>query len=109
MAIVRADWCEVCSRLHRDVGPAIMPSAKAHGIDIVIFDVTNDEQVARSYARAKELGLEEFFEAHKGETSTVGVWDRNGRLVWSARGDFDTSHYLQAFEKAAPVQSPSVQ
>lgn len=97
VAIIRADWCRACQRLD----PTINELRREYGdrLNFVVLDVTNEETTAVAEARARRLGLSEFFEANKKKTSTVAVFKR-GRQVFSAHYNYDRQAYVDAFERA---------
>lgn len=97
VALIRADWCSAC----KQVEPIIADLMQSYGskLNLVVFDVTNDETTAKAEAKAKSLGLSNFFEANKKSTSTVGVF-KNKRQVFKTTHNPDRNTYVAAFDKA---------
>lgn len=102
---VHADWCSSCKML----GPTWKKLEERHADDtnIVILDVTDKEAAAQSAQRAKELGIEEFYEANVARTGTVGILMPDGSPVGLFKGRLDHRDYTEAVEKAkAQIASP---
>lgn len=97
VAIIRADWCSACQKLE----PTMMDLMKEYGnkLNFVMLDVTNDETTAQAAAKAKSLGLSQFFEANKKMTSTVAVFAGKKQTFKTAM-NYNKSDYVAAFDKA---------
>lgn len=97
VALIRADWCGACKK----VEPIIEDLMQSYGgkLNLVVFDVTNEETTALAAAKAKSLGLSSFFEANKKSTSTVGIF-KNKREVFKTSHNPDRKAYVNAFAKA---------
>ena len=98
VAIIRADWCSACQKLE----PTMMELKSQYGdrIDFVILDVTDDQKTAQSAARARKLGLGNFFEANKQKTSTVVVLNASRKIVFQTMHNYDREAYVKAFDEA---------
>jgi hypothetical protein len=55
---------------------------------------------SRSAATARKLGLTEFFEANKNNTSTVAVLGEKNALLFKTAKNFDREAYVPAFDDA---------
>ena len=70
---IYATWCSACKNIAPTLSQLKQEYAdKAH---FVVFDVTDKSAAKKSEARAKELGLEEFFATHKSKTGTIVIVD----------------------------------
>jgi hypothetical protein len=69
-------------------------------IDFVILDVTDDQKTAQSAAKARKLGLGNFFEANKQKTSTVVVLSPSRKIVFQTMHNYDREAYVKAFDEA---------
>jgi thiol-disulfide isomerase/thioredoxin len=74
---IHADWCGVCNRLT----PIWSRLGEEYGdsVQMVFFDVTDREAVDDSAREAARLGLDSFFDSHKGQTGTIAVLDGTTR------------------------------
>jgi thiol-disulfide isomerase/thioredoxin len=98
VAIIRADWCSACQKLE----PTMMELKSQYGdrIDFVMLDVTDDAKAAQSAAKARKLGLANFFEANKQKTSTVVVLSPSHKIVFQTMHNLDRDAYVKAFDEA---------
>jgi len=98
VAIIRADWCSACQKLE----PTMMELKSQYGdrIDFVMLDVTDDQKTAQSAAKARKLGLANFFETNKRKTSTVVVLSPSHKIVFQTMQNFDREAYVKAFDEA---------
>ena len=98
VAIIKAEWCSACQKLE----PTMMELMKEYGdkVEFVVLDVSSDDKVAESQAKAKKLGLGAFFEANKQKTSTVAVFVKGGKPQFMTMQNFDRAAYVKAFDEA---------
>ncbi len=68
-----ATWCAGC----RKIKPTLEAIKKdyADTASFVVLDVTDKGTTQAAEAKAKQLGLEDFFATHKSKTATVGILD----------------------------------
>ncbi|MDJ0615713.1 MAG: thioredoxin family protein [Calothrix sp. MO_192.B10] len=68
-----ATWCAGC----RKIKPTLEAIKKdyADTANFVVLDVTDKGTTQAAEAKAKQLGLEDFFKTHKSKTATVGILD----------------------------------
>ena len=97
VVVIRADWCSACQK----VEPTMMELMREYDgkINFVILDVTNDETTAQATAKAKSLGLSDFFEANKKMTSTVAIFKGKKEAFKTAK-NYNRDDYVAAFNKA---------
>jgi thiol-disulfide isomerase/thioredoxin len=89
---LHAQWCPICM-LTKGTWTKLQ-TAYADRVNLVVFDITNNETTAASLAEAKRLGLEEFFDAHSGEVGSVYVLEGVSKVVkGSVPGDRELSEY----------------
>lgn len=100
VAVLRADWCPTCKKLEQGMGPLV---GKYSGrLDFVVLDVTSDEAKGKSAARARELGLGDFFARNLDQgTPVIAIISRSGKEVFHQVGSDDLALYDKAFAKAA--------
>ncbi len=70
---IHADWCPKCqaiagtwSRVESEIG--------GKTARVVVLDVTDQETLAAARAKAKELGIDGFFEQNRAKTGTVVIY-----------------------------------
>lgn len=97
VVIIKAEWCSACQK----VDPIMMELMKEYEgkVNFVMLDVTNDETTAKAAAKAKSLGLSQFFEANKKMTSTVAVFKGKKQTFKTAK-NYNRDEYVAAFNKA---------
>ena len=96
VAVIRADWCPYCKKLE----PIMMDLMKDYGekLNFVVFDITNDETIAKSMELAKEKGLEEFFKENKDKSAFVAIFKKN-KEVFKAKYKTERDIYVKEFDK----------
>lgn len=97
VVIIKAEWCTACQK----VEPTMMELMKEYEgkINFVILDVTSEETTAQASAKAKSLGLSDFFEANKKMTSTVAIF-KGRKEVFKTAKNYNRDDYVAAFNKA---------
>lgn len=96
VAVIRADWCPYCKKLE----PIMMGLMKDYGekLNFVVFDITNDETIAKSMELAKEKGLEEFFKENKDKSAFVVIF-KEGKEKFKAKYKTERDVYVKEFDK----------
>jgi thiol-disulfide isomerase/thioredoxin len=93
---IYAKWCPACQTLKPIV--ASLEQQYQGRANFVILDVSDRAVVQASQAKAKQLGLEDFFAAHKSQTATIAIINPgNGQVTQQFRKDFNRQNYVTAF------------
>lgn len=96
---IYADWCSACQRL-RPVTTSLQQQFSGQA-NFVIFDVTNRATTQAAQAKARELGLNDFFTTYRGQTSTVAIINpSNGQILRQFRYNFNQQDYVNGIESA---------
>lgn len=95
---IHADWCGTCTRLN----PTFEALKQKYGerANLVVLDVTDKDTLAAATAKAKELGISEFFDRYKGRTGTIGILLADGETVRVLAGETDLARYDDVIELA---------
>lgn len=95
---IHADWCPACKATEATLREVRAKYGKA--ISYVELDVTDGKTSAAAAAEAKRLGLGSFYEANKGQTSTVGILNpHSGAVIATLYADTDVSDYAKAIDR----------
>lgn len=92
---IYASWCPAC----QTIKPAVQTLRKQEGNNVhwVRFDVSNTASAKKSAARAQELGLADFFNKHRSQTSLVSIFNpETGVSVSTFRAQPELDPYLRA-------------
>lgn len=96
---VHAKWCPVCM-MTRGVWSDVQ-EAYVGRVNLVVFDITNEQTTQASRAEAKRLGLEAFFDENGGGSGAVYVLDGLSKTVKAELdGDRELAHYRTAIDEA---------
>ena len=68
---IHADWCPGC----KSIKPTLSTLKQQYSgkVNFVVFDVTDRQTSQIAQAKAKQLGLSEFFSENKSKTATVAI------------------------------------
>jgi thiol-disulfide isomerase/thioredoxin len=97
---IYASWCPSC----KNIAPTIsaLKQEYASKANFVVFDVSDQATTEKSLAKAKELGLEEFFTKNKANTSLVAIMDpADSSILLEKQNNADAMTYktvLDAFK-----------
>jgi thiol-disulfide isomerase/thioredoxin len=96
---IYASWCPAC----RNIAPTLFKLKQQYKnkVNFVVLDVRDRESVADSNRMAKKLGLTQFFNTHKAQTSTVAIIDPStGKVLKQFRNNADLSEYTAILDRA---------
>ncbi|WP_088242975.1 TlpA family protein disulfide reductase, partial [Calothrix rhizosoleniae] len=94
-----ATWCSGC----RKIKPTLEALKKdyADTANFVVLDVTDKGTTQAAEAKAKKLGLENFFATHKSKTATVGILDpATGKVFKLFRKNSNKEDYVEVLNTA---------
>lgn len=96
---IYASWCPAC----RNIAPTLsqLKQKYKNKVNFVVLDVRDRESVGDSNRMASKLGLSQFFNAHKAQTSTVAIIDpRTGKILKQFRNNADLAEYTTILDRA---------
>ncbi|MDJ0735285.1 MAG: thioredoxin family protein [Nostocaceae cyanobacterium] len=96
---IYATWCAGC----RKIKPALEAIKKdyADTANFVVLDVTDKGTTQAAQAKAKQLGLEDFFTTYKSKTATVGIIDPGtGKVLKLFQKNPNKSDYVAVLNSA---------
>jgi thiol-disulfide isomerase/thioredoxin len=96
---IYASWCPAC----RNIAPTLFKLKQQYKnkVNFVVLDVRDRESVADSNRMAKKLGLTQFFNTHKAQTSTVAIIDPStGKVLKQFRNNADLAEYTAILDRA---------
>jgi thiol-disulfide isomerase/thioredoxin len=97
---VHADWCPVCKAEQATLES--LRSKYGERVAFVVLDVTNAKAADAAAAKAKQLGLGAFFDAHKAQTGTVGVINpKTGAVAATLYNVTGTPEYAKPIDAVA--------
>ncbi len=103
---ISADWCSACQRL-KPIVSSLERQFKGKA-NFIVFNVTDRKTTQAAEARAKKLGLSKFLEAHRAQTSTIGIINpSNGQVIKQFKYNFNQQDYVTAINQAiASTKAP---
>jgi thiol-disulfide isomerase/thioredoxin len=96
---IYASWCPAC----KNIAPTLSQLKKQYAgkVHFVVLDVSNRATTAKSEMKAKELGLSQFFTAHKTQTGSLTIVDpATGRILAQHRNNPNKSDYTKVLDSA---------
>lgn len=96
---IYASWCAAC----KNIAPTLSQlkkdyEGKAH---FVVLDVSDKSKASQAEARARQLGLEQFFAAHKSQTGMVAIIDpATGNILAQHRNNPNLADYTSVLNSA---------
>ncbi|WP_107669304.1 thioredoxin domain-containing protein [Cyanothece sp. BG0011] len=96
---IYASWCAAC----KNIAPTLSQlkqqyQGKAY---FVVLDVSDQAKARQAEARARQLGLGDFFAQHKSQTGTVTIVDpANGNILTQHRNNNKLSDYTSVLDAA---------
>jgi thiol-disulfide isomerase/thioredoxin len=99
VAYIYASWCPAC----KNVSPTLSQVKQQYGgsVNFVTFDVSDRGSTKSAQTRAKQLGLDAFFQANKSQTSLVAIIDpKTGKTIKEFRNNNQIKDYQSALTQA---------
>jgi thiol-disulfide isomerase/thioredoxin len=96
---IYASWCPAC----RNIAPTLsqLKQKYKNKVNFVVLDVRDRDSVADSNRMARKLGLTQFFNTHKAQTSTVAIIDPStGKVIKQFRNNADIAEYTAILDRA---------
>jgi thiol-disulfide isomerase/thioredoxin len=96
---VYASWCPAC----KNIAPTLsqLKQQYAGKVHFVVLDVSDKSSAAKSEAKAKELGLSEFFAENKTQTGSLTIVDpATGKILSQYRNNPDKMAYTTVLDQA---------
>jgi thiol-disulfide isomerase/thioredoxin len=96
---VYATWCAACKNIAPTV--AQLKQKYAGKVEFVVLDVSDKSSNTKVEAKAKELGLSEFFAANKTQTGSLTIVDpATGKILSQHRNNPDLATYVSVLDAA---------
>jgi thiol-disulfide isomerase/thioredoxin len=96
---VYATWCAACKNIAPTV--AQLKQKYAGKVEFVVLDVSDKSSTTKVEAKAKELGLSEFFAANKTQTGSLTIVDpATGKILSQHRNNPDLATYVSVLDAA---------
>jgi thiol-disulfide isomerase/thioredoxin len=89
---IYASWCPGC----KNIAPTLSQLKRQYGdkMHFIVFDVSDSKKTQASMKLAAKLGLAEFFNANKSQTSTVAIIDpTSGKIIKQFRNNPELADY----------------
>lgn len=96
---VYATWCAACKNIAPTV--AQLKQKYAGKVEFVVLDVSDKSSTTKVEAKAKELGLGNFFAANKTQTGSLTIVDpATGKILSQHRNNPDLATYVSVLDAA---------
>ena len=96
---IYASWCPAC----RNIAPVLsqLKQKYKNKVNFIVLDVRDRESVADSNRMAKKLGLSQFFNTYKAQTSTVAIMNpATGKIIKQFRNNTDLAEYTAILDRS---------
>jgi thiol-disulfide isomerase/thioredoxin len=96
---IYASWCPACS----NIAPTLSQLKKEYAgkVHFVVFDVSDKSKANQAEAKARQLGLGQFFAANKSQTGMVAIIDpATGNILAQHRNNSNKSAYASVLNAA---------
>ena len=99
MVDIYASWCPGC----KSIAPTLSKLKQQYSgkVNFVVFDVSDRGSTASAENRAKQLGLNSYFQAHKSQTALVAIINpATGEVIQEFRSNANIKDYQMSLNKA---------
>ena len=96
---VFATWCAAC----KNIAPTVSQLEKDYKgkVHFVVLDVSDKSTSSQAEAKAKQLGLSQFLEAHKPQTGSLTIFDpATCNILAQHRNNANLADYKTVLDKA---------
>jgi thiol-disulfide isomerase/thioredoxin len=96
---IYASWCRNC----KNIEPTLSQLKQLYGtkMHLVVFDVSDRQKTQASTEMAAKLGLTDFFNANKSQTSTVAIIDpATGKIVKEFQHNPNLTEYTAILDRS---------
>ena len=96
---IYASWCPAC----KNIAPTVSQLKQQYSgkVHFVVLDVSDRSTTAKSEAKAKELGLSQFFAANKTQTGSLTIVDpATGKILAQYRNNPNKVAYTKVLDSA---------
>ena len=96
---IYASWCPAC----RNIAPVLsqLKQKYKNKVNFIVLDVRDRESVSDSNRMAKKLGLSQFFNTYKAQTSTVAIMNpATGKVIKQFRNNADLAEYTAILDRS---------
>lgn len=96
---IYASWCPAC----QNIAPTLEQLRTQYGDDInfIVLDVSDRAKTSQSETLATELGLGDFFAAHRSQTGMVAIVDpATGNILAQHRNNANLADYTSVIDSA---------
>lgn len=96
---IYASWCPAC----KNVAPALSQLKKEYAgkANFVVLDVSDRSKASQAAAKARQLGLGQYFDANKSQTGMIAIIDpATGNILAQHRNNADKTAYTSVLNAA---------
>lgn len=96
---IYASWCPACSNIASTLSQ--LKKEYAGKVHFIVFDVSDKSKMKQAEAKARQLGLGQFFAANKSQTGMVAIIDpATGNILAQHRNNSNKSAYSSVLNAA---------
>ncbi len=96
---IYASWCPAC----KNIAPTLSQLERQYAgkVHFVVLDVSDRSSTTKTEAKAKQLGLSQFFAANKTQTGSLTIVDpATGKILAQYRNNPNKSDYTKVLDSA---------